>query len=138
MRCFVGFSFVCVLALWTSLGCGGSPHGCQAPLSDYCQGPDCPTYEEAVAEAKEYALQFCDWISKEGGVGQCGDLQYVLQNTGTGTGSIRYFDRSGTLVAIWKYTDTPSYCHDTSFDFRYGPVLDCKLEPAEYFCDEAQ
>ena len=64
--------------------------------------------------------------------------QYVLQNTGTGTGSIQYFDDSGTLVAIRKYADTPSYCRDTSFDRWYGPVLDCELEPGEDFCDEGQ
>jgi len=47
-------------------------------------------------------------------------------------------DDSGTLVAIRKYTDTPSYCRDTSFDLWYGPVLDCELEPGEDFCDEGQ
>jgi len=139
MRYLFGLLCVCALALLPALGCGsGGPDGCHAPLDDYCQESDCPTYEEAVAEAKEYALQFCDWISKRGGVGKCGDLQYVLQNTGTGTGSIQYFDDSGTLVAIRKYTDTPSYCRDTSFDLWYGPVLDCELEPGEDFCDEGQ
>lgn len=136
MHYLVRFSCACAVALLPALGCGsGGRNGCQAPLGDYCQGSDCPTYDEAVADAEEYAQQFCDWPTRQGGVGRCGDLRYVLRNVGIGAGSIQYFDATGALVAVTTYTDTPSYCRDTSFDLWYGPAPDCELEPGEYFCD---
>lgn len=58
-----------------------------------------------------------------------------MRNVGIGAGSIQYFDASGALVAVTTYTDTPSYCRDTSFDLWYGPVLDCELEREGTFCD---
>jgi hypothetical protein len=135
MRCLVGFSLACVVALWPALGCGDGPGGCRAPLSDYCQGSDCPTYAEALADAEEYAQQFCDDPFNGARFGQCGDFRYIWRLVGIGSGIVRYFDASGALVAVMQHSDTPMSCDDVSFDRWYGPVLDCEHEPEGNFCD---
>jgi len=106
---------------------------CQAPLSDYCSGSACPTWDEAIADAREFAAGNCngDWSASSG---RCGEYLYVLKVTGIGTSTTQYFNASGVLVALKEETDTPSYCNETSFDLWYGPILDCELEQGENFC----
>jgi hypothetical protein len=107
---------------------------CQAPLSDYCEGSDCPTWDEAVADAEEFARENCA-ESKRAWVGLCGELRHVGRVTGIGTAAIQYFDDSGGLVAVQVQTDTPSYCRDTSFNLWYGQILDCELVQTQDLCE---
>jgi hypothetical protein len=133
MHYLVRFSCAFGLALLPAFGCG--PDGCQAPLGDYCQGSDCPTYEESLADAQEYAQQRCDDPFNDATFGQCGDFRYVWRLVGIGSGTVQYFDASGALVAVRQHSDTPMSCDEDSFERWYGPVLDCEPEAAGNFCD---
>jgi hypothetical protein len=111
-------------------GCGDP---CQAPLSSYCSGSDCPTWDQAVADAKEFAAGSCnvDWSASSG---RCAGYLYVLKVIGIGSSITQYFDASGVLVAVRSQSDTPNSCDDSSFEFWYGPTLDCELELVDDFC----
>jgi hypothetical protein len=77
---------------------------CQRPLDHYCQGSDCPTWDEAFAEAKEEALRYgcqpCYLFPAAYDAGRSGDLRYVRRDCGDEY--IEYFDASGTLVAAYR------------------------------------
>ena len=141
--------FICGLALGVMpiVGCSGTTKGgeggsggngeqpCQSPLSDYCEGSDCPTWDQAVAEAEELGRQRCPGWPLDAYSGPCGDLKYIF--IGDLGGTIEYFDASGALVAAERYNDVPSYCDDTSFNIWYGPIPDCTRDPWniwENFC----
>ena len=126
------FGFLCgtVLGTFLLLGCGDP---CQAPLSSYCSGSDCPNRDEAVADAMEFAAGNCN-VDLSVSSGQCGEYVYVLKVIGIGSSITQYFDVSGVLVAVRKQSDTPNSCNDSSFEFWYGPTLDCELELVENFC----
>ena len=127
------FGFLCgtVLGTLLLLGCDDP---CQAPLSSYCSGSDCPNWDEAVADAMEFAAGNCngDWSASSG---KCGEYVYVLKVIGIGSSITQYFDASGVLVAVREQSDTPNSCNDSSFEFWYGPTLDCELERVDDFCD---
>jgi hypothetical protein len=141
--------FICGLALGVMpiVGCNGTGNGgeggsggngeqpCQFPLSDYCEGSDCPTWDQAVAEAEELGRQRCPGWPLDAYSGPCGDLKYIF--IGDLGGTIEYFDNSGALMAAERYNDVPSYCDDTSFNIWYGPIPDCTRDPWniwENFC----
>jgi hypothetical protein len=105
---------------------------CEAPLSDYCAGSDCPTWDEAVALAET-----CDphWRAV---AGRCGDFRYIETNWGLDR-SFRYFDASGVLVALVGCTDCNCIAcgpgHD-AFCIHYGPVPECELQLEQILCEE--
>jgi hypothetical protein len=136
MRYLFGFLCVCALGVVPFVGCGGNGGAgdCRAPLSDYCEGSDCPTWDEAVAEAEEEARQSEDWCYVGGlGGGECGDLRYIMTRVGMG-GVVQFFDDSGALVAMEVFSDAPGYCNNTSFNKWYGDRPDCELELSHTFC----
>jgi hypothetical protein len=136
MRGFFRFAWVCALslALIPAVGCsdtkrdgqvgngGNGDQTCQSPLSDYCEEPDCPTWDQAVEEAEELGRPRCDGFLDIYS-GPCGDLKYIF--IGSLGGTIEYFDASGVLVAAERYDDVPGYCDETSFNIWYGPIPDC-------------
>jgi len=151
MRYTFGFICVCAVGAMLLVGCaeteGGGDGGnggagpCVAPLSDYCEGSDCPSWDQAVADAEEFGRgggwpgSCYDWDAYSG---PCGDLRYIFIG-GLG-GTIEYFDAAGALVAVERYDDVPTFCDDTSFNLWYGPIPDCTRDPWniwENFCKGA-
>jgi hypothetical protein len=144
--------FVLVLALGVA-GCSESSGGggtggdcnpawdrdcCQAPLSDFCEGSECPTWEDEVAWAEEHASR-CYAFERYLYSGPCGDLRYITSgNTAVSSwGSTSYFDDSGALVALRLHDDIFNYCDETSFYIWYGSIPDCEPDRSniwENFC----
>jgi len=141
MRHLVGLVFVLALGVMgcsETSGTGGSggngEQPCQSLLSEYCEGSDCPTWDQAVAKAEELGRPRCDGFV-DAYSGPCGDLKYIF--IGDLAGTIEYFDASGALVAAERYDDIPTFCDDTSFNIWYGPIPDCTRDPRntwENFC----
>ncbi|MFA9469941.1 MAG: hypothetical protein ACERNK_05155 [Deltaproteobacteria bacterium] len=106
---------------------------CEAPLSDYCTGSDCQTWDDAVADLSES----CDPY-RRADAGRCGDFRYIETYWGLDAAT-RYFDASGALVARVGCTDCNCIeCgpgHD-AFCIHYGPVPDCALQLEEILCEE--
>jgi hypothetical protein len=113
-------------------GCNDLSGCCQAPLSDYCEGSECPTWDEAIAKAEECA--YFETLLAE--YGPCGDLRYVYVR-GWFWEFTDYFDASGALVARYGGGDQPFECDGTSsIDIWYGPIPDCTHgTPWESFCE---
>jgi hypothetical protein len=150
MRYLFGVLCVCALGVVPLVGCsettgdgdcidlGWDSDCCQAPLSDYCEGSDCPSWDQAVADAEEFGRgggRCYDW---EAYSGPCGDLGYIFIG-GLG-GTIEYFDAAGALVAVEFYDDVPDFCDETSFNIWFGPIPDCTRDPLniwENFCKGA-
>jgi len=105
MRYLVGF--VVVLALCV-VGCGDK---CSRPLSDYCSGAECSTFEETVDDPA--------WPADS--IEACGDTRLIWGETNFETNSIRYFDDSGALVAACVFDSYYADCLVT----LYGPVPSC-------------
>jgi hypothetical protein len=115
---------------------------CQAPLSDYCEGSECPTWEEAVAQAEELGAAGGPRCEDDTGTGMqlysgpCGDLGYISWSNWF-WGYDEYFDASGTLVAAAYHDDVPDFCDGTSWEIWYGPIPDCERDRSniwENFC----
>ena len=102
------FGFILFVVALGVVGCGDK---CSRPLSDYCSGAECPTYEETAAEL--------GWYEGEGVA--CGDTLSVVGDRNVETGSVRYFDDSGTLVAAEDFDWYEGGCSST----LYGPVPSC-------------
>jgi len=155
MRYLFGFLCVCALGVAPLVGCseaeGIGGHGgaggiggevCQAPLSDYCEGAECPTWEEAVAQADELGAAGAPRCEDSTGTpmqlysGPCGDLGYISWSNWF-WGYDEYFDASGTLVAAASHDDVPGFCDETSWKIWYGPIPNCERDPSniwENFC----
>ena len=116
------FGFVCVCALGVMLlGCGANGESdCGGSLSAYCARVECPTYDEAVAEVE------CPGYWE---IGKCGKFDYVWHRWGFGDHYVKYFDASGSLLAVEVWADFNAYCDGTSFSISHGPVPDCELDP---------
>jgi len=145
MRFAFGFLFVCAVGVMPLVGCNetaGEPCEpgtcpCQRPLDHYCEGSECPTWEEAVAAAKEAAWRTgcdCGLFSADFGAGQCGDLRYVVEDCHDMY--IEYFDASGTLVAAYWWTDGCGLVCPGSCSVNYGTVPECKWELEQDFCEQ--
>jgi hypothetical protein len=110
---------------------------CQRPLDHYCKGSDCPSWEEAVADAEKRAMECdCDggmWPAAFG-AGRCGDLRYVRRDCGDEY--IEYFDASGTLVAAYWWTDGCGSVCPGSCAVDYGLRPECEREQEQDFCDQ--
>lgn len=125
------------LTAFLAVGCsdpGGTPmweDHCGAPLSDYCEGAECPTWDEAVADAEEEGRQNEDWCWVV--AGECGNLRYIMTRVGLG-GVVQFFDDSGALVAREVFSDAPGFCDNTSFNKWYGAAADCERQPSHNFC----
>jgi hypothetical protein len=138
MRYMFALLCVCALRVVPLVGCSeptrdGGSEPCQAPLSDYCEGSECPTWDEAVANAEECFPEYFEVRLAQ--YGPCGDLKYV-EAWGWFWEINDYFDASGALVATYIGADTPIYCDDTSSDIWYGPIPDCTHgTPWESFCE---
>jgi hypothetical protein len=146
VRYLVGLFFVLTLGVMgcsetTGTGGSGGTGGvggcndlwgcCQAPLSDYCEGSECQTWDEAIAKAEECAY-FETLLAQ---YGPCGDLKYVYVR-GWFWEFTDYFDASGELVARYETGDQPTFCDETSGDIWYGPIPDCTHgTPWESFCE---
>jgi hypothetical protein len=110
---------------------------CLRPLDEYCEGSSCATYEQAIAHAEEFALWSgcnCSPFPAAFGAGRCGDLRYV--KTDCGEEHIRYFDASGTLVAVYWWTDVCGHVCQGSCSVDYGFRPQCELEQEQDFCDQ--
>ena len=163
MRYVLGFLCVCALGTVALVGCGetagdggsggsagdggGSGAGgcndgfdcCQAPLSDYCEGSECQTWDEAVAWAEKWGRSQ-DCLEFEVYSGPCGDLRYITSGTRFAAGfwqGVVYFDDAGALVAVERVEDVFIFCDDTSFNIWYGPIPDCERDDSniwQNFC----
>lgn len=105
---------------------------CEAPLSDYCEGSDCLSWDEAVAAAAT-----CEphWRAV---AGVCGDFRYITTYWGYDD-STQYFDATGELVARIGCTDCNCIeCgpgHD-AFCIHYGPIPECEKQEEQVLCEE--
>jgi len=112
---------------------------CERPLDQYWQGSSCPTYECALAEAKDFAEQVGDCGGGFGcfsEAGRCGDFRYVRTGCNQGEDTWEYFDASGTLVAVhWWSDDCGSVCRG-SCSVDYGFRLGCEFVQEQDFCDQ--
>jgi hypothetical protein len=140
MRYVLGFLCGCALGVMPLVGCSettGDGGICLRPLDHYCEGSDCPTWEQAIAVAEQHAVQSgcdCGMWPADFGAGRCGDLRYVREDCGDEY--IEFFDASGTLVAAYWWTDgcglvCPGSC---SVDYGFRPA--CELEQEQDFCDQ--
>jgi hypothetical protein len=106
---------------------------CEAPLSAYCTGSDCSTWDDALADLSESCNPY--WRAD---AGRCGDFRYIETYWGLDSG-IRYFDASGVLVAGAGCTDCNCIAcgpgHD-AFCIHYGPVPECEPQLEEILCEE--
>jgi hypothetical protein len=105
---------------------------CEAPLSDYCSGSDCPTWDQLIVDVLESCpeVQFAE-------AGRCGDSQYVERSRPTYRSPIEYFDASGILVAVRICSDADEFqCAPghTAFCIEYGLVPDCERKPEKVLC----
>ena len=105
---------------------------CEAPLSDYCEGSDCLSWDEAVAAA---ATCMPHWRAV---AGVCGDFRYITTYWGYDD-STQYFDATGELVARIGCTDCNCIeCgpgHD-AFCIHYGPIPECEKQEEQVLCEE--
>lgn len=105
---------------------------CEAPLSDYCEGSDCLSWDEAVAAA---ATCVPHWRAV---AGVCGDFRYITTYWGLDD-STQYFDATGELVARIGCTDCNCIeCgpgHD-AFCIHYGPIPECEKQEEQVLCEE--
>lgn len=111
---------------------------CPAELSDYCEGSDCPTLDQAVADAVEFAQDNCGigvgCFAAEAGAGRCGDLRFVYTSCGEGYSTRQYFDATGMLGVVDVCSDTTEYCNGSLLCMRYGPDPACAFEAEEDLC----
>ena len=115
---------------------------CLRPLDEYCEyaspGSACPTWEQAIAAAEEFAQQgvACDQgFGCFSEAGQCGDLRYVRTGCNDGDEASEYFDTSGTLVAVDWWSDGCSTFCDHSCGANFGYVTTCEEEKEQDFCE---
>jgi hypothetical protein len=109
-----------------------APCPCQAPLSDYCTGSDCPNWSESVANAMAFcgACEFPHAVA-----GRCGDFGYVRTVCGPyGPNITEYFDAMADLVAAARWDDNATWC-GFAFTIEYGPVPDCEQEAEQILCE---
>lgn len=100
---------------------------CTRPLADYCRGAPCPTHAASVAALRDLIDRYKAADSGcmlRAELGTCGALQYVSEHNGY-SGHTEYFDRSGTLVAAERSSDTNSFCDGKAFSARYGTHAAC-------------
>lgn len=110
---------------------GFSQCECRAPLSEYCEGSNCPTYDLAVADAELEAEEYYDDGSCFAEAGECGQLRYVRTGSGSADSFFELFDASGALVAVevFKSGVPAEFCEGRSSNIFYGPfpeLTDCR------------
>lgn len=112
-RQFIGFLCMLAMGLAPLVGCGDE---CTRSLSDYCSGAECPTYEEAVAQAALFGYTPTP----------CGDTRLVVVSRNIdGGGSVLYFDESDALVGAEIFGHGRDDCGG---QVLYGQVPDCPDE----------
>jgi len=105
-------------------------------LRDYCEGAECPTRDEQVAETEDLMDDCYHELFLY--AGPCGDLEYITVTYGV-RAYTHSFDASGALVAVHFGEDVPSYCDNTSREKWFGPIPECEDgTPSRYFCEEGQ
>jgi hypothetical protein len=109
---------------------------CTFPLDEYCKGSDCPSWEEAIAAAEKFAAESgCDWGGCAASAGRCGEFRYV-QKICRYDESIKYFDDSGMLVAVYLWSDGCGFWCPGSCSVDYGFRAECQLEQEQIFCGQ--
>jgi hypothetical protein len=111
------FGFILFVVALGVVGCGDK---CSRPLSDYCSGAECPTFEETVADIA--------WLPDT--IEACGDTRLIWGEVNFETRSIRYFDDSGALVAADDCDWHDEGCRIT----LYGPVPSCPEVSRGHLC----
>jgi hypothetical protein len=116
---------------------GFSQCECRAPLTDYCVASDCPTYDQAFADAEQEAEEYYRESSCFAVAGECGQLRYVRTGSGPVDSFFKFFDASGALVAVevFKSGVPAEFCDGNSPNILYGPfpeLTDCR--PSVDFC----
>lgn len=105
---------------------------CEAILTDYCVGSECPTSDESVANAEEFAAAHsCREVTA--GAGRCGDCRYVWSGYLFGPVTYEYYDAAATLVVVRICSETNEFCGRSALCIEYQQVPDCEREPAEDF-----
>jgi hypothetical protein len=105
---------------------------CYRRLDEYCEGSGCPTYEQALAAAEEFArLNGCGCAE----VWRCGDSRYVDIGCRE-VSNLQFFDASGTLVAVGTAVECGSVCPGACY-VQYGIAPECaEWELEQDFCDQ--
>ena len=121
----------CATATWDVPGTGGRrlpvhDDRCFQPLRAYCSGSECPTYEDGMQSMQECLKGRC--LNSERGV--CGELRYTATSDGF-SGSTRYFDSSGRLIAATLSTDAAKRVSLCQFWTHYGTPVTCQRVAVE-------
>lgn len=108
---------------------------CEAALSDYCTGDECPTRDQAIVDA----LESCPtvWLAEAGRCGEGNDIFDYVDSQSSYQSETQYFDTTGTLVAVTECTDCDCFfCSDgrRALCINYGPVPDCERRPDKVLC----
>jgi len=89
---------------------------CLGPLAEYCNGGNCPSYAEQVQRERMRPMQiFC-----ESRIGVCASGFFVQSSRSGFDSTIRYYDKSGTVIAVRVESDIAEYCDHTSFNKFYA------------------
>jgi hypothetical protein len=132
---------VCALGVVPVVGCAetaGEPclHDCpcQRPLDEYRKDP---TWEEAIAAAKEFVQKVRDCYEGFGydsTAGRCGDFRYVHTNDNLADSYTEYFDAAGTLIfARWCSDGGVDVCPG-AWCASYGSIPECEREQEQNLC----
>jgi hypothetical protein len=107
---------------------------CQRPLDHYCEGSACPTYEQAITNAKGFVRDCYEGFGYSSAAGRCGDFRYVHTNDNLADSNTEYFDAAGTLVFARWCTDACGEVCRGSCCVDYGVRPECELEEEQNFC----
>jgi len=120
-------SFCCVVAVVVAC----APPPCDRPLTEFCDGGPCRTYDQVVA----------NFVPAD--AGQCSPNVSVMTcegNRSVGFASTApsrfFFDADGGLLGVAQATDVVFECGPTggSTSRTWGKTFDCSGAPEERFC----
>ena len=99
---------------------------CAESLASYCDRVNCPSYDEAAANARR--PQPAGTMFRFN-IGTCGDYRFVFVQEGMGAGT-DYYDAAGKLVASSSVADAP-VCGTNEFSSRIGSAPKCEMKVVE-------
>lgn len=107
------FAGLAVILLLTAVSSGCDY--CIEPLSDWCGGSECPTYEDLMVEDCDADADYL-----------CG---YAVLGQPVGwTVEAYYFNGQGELVAVHAYSDINEFCGGRTHEVWYGRKITCERE----------
>lgn len=115
---------------------------CRRPLSEYCSGARCPTFEQSREDLRRRREGgTCDALLAELTAGSCAErtaagrrVRYTHARDTFYTSATSYFRESGDLIGVHIDTDAPTFCGGEYFQEEFGEVPACTRVVEEDFC----